>query len=83
MLVAMLVVVAVTVVQARQLQVSPTGSDSGDCGASACLTISYALSQAADGDQVMLAAGVYGGAGNVPFDITVPNVSIVGPSGMW
>jgi hypothetical protein len=41
--------------------VAPTGSDSGDCSASAapCKTIGYAISQAQGGDTISIAAGTY------------------------
>lgn len=43
-----------------------TGSDTGDCSnnAAPCLTIAYAVAQAAAGDTVHLAAGTYTGPGN-------------------
>jgi parallel beta-helix repeat protein len=39
--------------------VAPAGSDSGDCVASPCATIGYAVSQANAGDTVSVAAGTY------------------------
>ena len=39
--------------------VSPPGSDSGDCVASPCATIGYAVSQADPGDTISVAAGTY------------------------
>lgn len=46
--------------QAATLQVSTTGSDSGNCQSGACQTIGYALTQAAaSGDTVQVAAGTY------------------------
>ncbi len=46
--------------------VDPLGSDAGDCSdnASPCLTIAYAVAQAAAGDTVYLAVGTYTGLGN-------------------
>jgi len=46
--------------------IDPAGADSGDCGlpASPCLTLAYAVAQAAPGDIVHLAAGTYTGPGN-------------------
>src|SRR4051794_4796480 len=40
-------------------QVSNGGTDTGDCTAAACATIGYAISQAANGDVVKVAAGTY------------------------
>ena len=46
--------------QAATLQVSPGGSDTGDCQSGNCLTIGYALTQAAaSGDTLQVAAGTY------------------------
>jgi len=47
--------------QARPItrHVAPTGSDSGDCTASPCRTIGYAVGQAGDFDTVTVAAGTY------------------------
>ena len=39
--------------------VSPTGSDAGDCSASPCRTISYAVGQASAGDTISVASGTY------------------------
>ncbi|MEP7347439.1 MAG: right-handed parallel beta-helix repeat-containing protein [Gemmatimonadaceae bacterium] len=39
--------------------VAPTGHDVGDCSDSPCLTINYAISQAAAGDRILVAAGTY------------------------
>ena len=39
--------------------VAMTGTDSGDCSASPCRTIGYALNQAAAGDTIGVAAGFY------------------------
>jgi parallel beta-helix repeat protein len=39
--------------------VSPSGTDAGDCVASPCATIGYAVSQANAGDTISVAAGTY------------------------
>ena len=39
--------------------VSPTGTDAGNCSASPCRTIQYAVSQASSGDTISVAAGTY------------------------
>lgn len=39
--------------------VSPTGSDTGNCTASPCLTINYAIGHSHPGDTVSVAAGTY------------------------
>ncbi len=39
--------------------VSPSGADTGDCTASPCLTINYAVDQATAGDLISVAAGTY------------------------
>lgn len=39
--------------------VSTVGTDTGDCSAAACATIAYAISQAAAGDTISVAAGIY------------------------
>jgi len=39
--------------------VSPTGTDAGDCSASPCRTISYAVAQANAGDTISVASGTY------------------------
>src|SRR5947207_7251526 len=39
--------------------VSPTGADAGNCTASPCQTIQYAVGQASAGDTVSVAAGTY------------------------
>jgi len=40
-------------------QVSPSGTDNGNCQSSACKTLKYTLSQAANGDVITMAAGTY------------------------
>lgn len=40
-------------------QVAKSGADTGDCTATPCLTITYALSQASAGDTINVAAGNY------------------------
>jgi parallel beta-helix repeat protein len=41
------------------LHVSTTGTDTGDCTATPCRTINYAVSQASAGDVIAVAAGTY------------------------
>jgi parallel beta-helix repeat protein len=41
------------------LTIASTGTDTGNCAASSCATLGYALSQAATGDTIMLAPGTY------------------------
>jgi hypothetical protein len=51
---------------AGDLYVSKTGADAGGCSqASPCLTITYAVSQAADGDTIHIGGGTYTEAGIV------------------
>jgi parallel beta-helix repeat protein len=45
--------------------VATTGTNTGDCSTSPCRTISYAVSQAAAGDAISVAAGVYHESVNV------------------
>jgi hypothetical protein len=54
------------VLAASDRYVAPAGSDTTDCSnnATPCLTIAYAVAQAAAGDTVYLAAGTYNGPGN-------------------
>ena len=54
------------VLAASDRYVDPLGSDAGDCSnnATPCLTIAYAVAQAAAGDTIHLAAGTYTGLGN-------------------
>jgi len=52
--------------------VSTTGEDTGDCTASPCATLTYAIGQSVDGDVIELAAGVYTEAGiTVDKDLTI------------
>ncbi|MBT3222204.1 MAG: hypothetical protein HN348_24280, partial [Proteobacteria bacterium] len=44
---------------ADTLSVTKAGADSGDCTASACLTISYAVDEASDDDTINIGAGTY------------------------
>jgi hypothetical protein len=44
---------------ANTLNVAPGGSDTGNCQASACHTIGYAIGQAGSGDTISIAAGTY------------------------
>lgn len=68
-------------VQATRL-VATTGTDAGDCLASPCRTISYAVGQAASGDTISIAAGTYAGGVVLNKDGLVLNGAagaIVGP----
>src|SRR5262249_1564933 len=47
----------------RSRYVATTGVDAGDCSASACATIRYAIGQAASGEIIDIAAGTYTEAG--------------------
>jgi parallel beta-helix repeat protein len=60
-LAAAFTVLAITtaVAAAATRQVSTTGTDTGDCTASPCLTINYALGQAVSGDTIAVGAGTY------------------------
>src|SRR5205085_11324353 len=40
-------------------RVAKSGVDQGDCTATACLTIKFAINQAVAGDTIIIAAGVY------------------------
>jgi len=54
--------------------VAMSGTDSGDCSSSPCTTITYAISQAVNGDTIEIAAGTYTEAG-----ITInKNLSLAG-----
>jgi hypothetical protein len=46
-------------VQAGSLRVSKSGSDSGDCISSACLTIQYAVNKLKPGNTLIVGAGTY------------------------
>ena len=56
---------------AEVLSVSPGGTDTGNCVASACKTIAYALGQAQMGDIVTVAPGTYPGPVLVTKDVTL------------
>src|SRR6185436_10095103 len=64
---------ALSVLAASTRLVSTTGSDSGDCTASPCATISYALSQSAltGGDTISVAAGTYTTAAEISIDRSI------------
>jgi parallel beta-helix repeat protein len=51
--------------------VSPTGTDAGDCTASPCLTITYAVGQAKAGDTISVAAGTYAESVSVTKTLTL------------
>src|SRR5215213_5173689 len=57
--VAATVLTTAAAAQATTRQVSPLGSDSGNCVASACATLRHAYEQSAAGDVVNVAAGPY------------------------
>jgi len=61
---------------AATLTISPTGTDTGNCVGSPCLTLGYALTQAAASDTITVAAGTY----DVPASYTVP-ATLAGTSG--
>ena len=63
LLVVVLGVTPVPVAHAATLLVSTTGTDSGNCTASPCATIAYAIGQATAGDTINVAAGTYTEAG--------------------
>jgi hypothetical protein len=64
---------ALPVLAASTRMVSTTGSDSGDCTASAYATISYALSQSAltGGDTISVAAGTYTTSSEISIDRSI------------
>ncbi|MBP7453341.1 MAG: right-handed parallel beta-helix repeat-containing protein, partial [Ottowia sp.] len=77
---------------AATLNVGPSGADAGNCQSTPCLTIGYALTQAAaSGDTVLLAAGTYTeqitiaksvtieGAGSASTIVRAPAVLAVNP----
>jgi parallel beta-helix repeat protein len=51
--------------------VSPAGTDTGNCTASPCRTISYAVSQASGGDTVSVASGTYAESVTVTKSLTL------------
>ncbi|MDR3648463.1 MAG: right-handed parallel beta-helix repeat-containing protein [Acidimicrobiales bacterium] len=53
---------------APTLTISPTGTDTGNCQVTPCLTLAYALTQDAPGDTISVAAGTY----DVASTTTVP-----------
>jgi len=57
-----------SVASAADRQIASTGTDGGDCVASACATLDYAQQQVQAGDTVRLAAGVYP-VGGATFDV--------------
>ena len=57
-------VTATSAAAATTLKVATTGSDTGNCQASNCLTLGYALSQAAAGDTILLEPGTYASSHN-------------------
>ncbi len=68
------------------LNVSNTGSDSGNCQAAACSTIPYAITQAATGDTINVAAGGYSLAAHLNFgakDLTLQGAGIRGTNATW
>ena len=56
---------------AATLQVSTAGADTGDCQSSACLTVQYAVSQAAEDDTISVAAGTYTGGFTLNKSLTI------------
>lgn len=58
--------------------VSTTGADSGDCTASPCRTITYAVEASAAGDTINVAAGTYNIDGGEFFPINGSNLMIQG-----
>jgi nitrous oxidase accessory protein NosD len=69
-------VVVPTAAAATTRYVSPSGQDVGNCTASPCRTIGYALTQASNRDTVLVAPGTYAEA----VDVT-KTVNLVGASG--
>lgn len=63
--------------------VSPTGTDTGDCSAGNCLTITYAISQASAGDRILVASGTYSEAITIDKALTLQGnfVGIAGNAG--
>ena len=62
--IAIAVVTASPASAATTLKVATTGSDTGNCQSSSCLTLGYALSKAASGDTILLEPGTYASANN-------------------
>jgi len=62
--------------------VAPTGSDNGDCTASAspCRTIGYGIAQAVDGDTVSVGAGVYTETVTISKSLTLAGSGATGTS---
>jgi parallel beta helix pectate lyase-like protein len=58
-LAANLLAAPVQIAHAFSLTVAKTGIDSGNCLSSACLTIGYAVGQAASGDTINIGPGIY------------------------
>jgi uncharacterized repeat protein (TIGR01451 family) len=54
-----------------QLNVAPTGNNTGNCQPGPCLTITYALSQAPSGASINIAAGTYNEALRVTQSVTL------------
>jgi hypothetical protein len=78
---------ATAVIRANSVRlVSPTGEDDTDCTATACATITYAISQAVAGDVISVAAGTYNEDVTVNKTLTLQGAgidasTIVGPMG--
>jgi parallel beta-helix repeat protein len=62
--IAVAIVTASPASAATTLKVATTGSDTGNCQSNSCLTLGYALSQAASGDTILLEPGTYASAHN-------------------
>jgi parallel beta-helix repeat protein len=56
---AVVLVTATSAAAATTLKVATTGSDTGNCQTSSCLTLGYALSHAAAGNSILLEPGTY------------------------
>src|ERR1039458_5588234 len=56
---AVALVTATSAAAATTLKVATTGSDTGNCQTSNCLTLGYALSKAATGNTILLEPGTY------------------------
>ena len=66
-----LVMTAAAGAAATTRYVSPTGTDAGDCTASPCGTITYAVGQANAGDTVSVASGTYAESVSVTKTLTL------------